>query len=76
MNNNYETEVVRRVFDNDEGHYLTVQPSPDFPGNVMLNSDPSEEDYFGKQRIDLPAAFMRCLGQALIDAANEAEGKK
>lgn len=66
----YETEIHRRVYDNDAGQYLTVRPSPDFPGeNVVLMSDPSEEDYWGKLRLDIPADMAIEVGKALIDSA-------
>lgn len=70
----FQTEIFRRVYDNKEGHYLTVRPSPDFPdGNVLIHTEETEKDWFGDIRLDLPAKFMRELGKALIDAANEVE---
>lgn len=69
----FQIEVHRRVYDNENGHHLTVRPSADFPdGNVMIIADKEEEDWFGPVRLDLPAAFMRELGKALISAADEA----
>jgi len=73
----YSLEVHRKVFDDGEGHFLTVRPSPDYPdGSVMLSAEKSEEEYFGALRLDLPAAFMRKLGEALIATANEVEASK
>jgi len=73
----YSLEVHRKVFDDDEGRFLSVRPSPDFPdGNVMLWAEKSEQEYFGEFRVDLPAAFMRKLGEALIATANEVEASK
>lgn len=70
----YSTEIHRKVFDDTEGHFLTVRPSPDFPeGSVLLTTEKSEEEYFGQLRIDLPAAFMRKIGEALIACAAEVE---
>lgn len=66
-------EIIRRVYDNDNGHFITISPSGDFPGNVVLLSEDSEKHYFGPLRVDLPGEFMRKLGEALIAAANEAE---
>lgn len=68
----YETEVHRRLYDNENGQYLTVRPSADFPGNVMLFAEETEVEYFGAIRLDLPAAMMRKIGEALIAAADEA----
>lgn len=67
----YSIEIHRKVYDEDNGQFMTVRPSGNFPGNVMLFSEKSEEDYFGKQRIDMPAAFMRKIGEAIIAAADE-----
>jgi len=70
----YSLEIHRKVFDDKDGHFLTVLPSPDFPdGCVLLCAEPSEKEYFGDIRLDLPAAFMRKLGEALIAAANDVE---
>lgn len=73
MEGTYTIEIHRRVYDNDNGQHLTVRPSADFPGNVMLFADKEEEEWFGPLRVDLPADFMHQLGKALIDAANEAK---
>jgi hypothetical protein len=71
----YETEVVRRVFDNDEGHAITIGPSGDCPGHVMIYTEPQHEEYFGRIRLDLPAAMMRQIAQAMMAACAEAEIK-
>lgn len=74
MDNTYTIEVHRRVYDDENGHYLTIRPSPDFSDtNVLLQADESEKDYFGPVRLDLPAALMRKLGEALISAATDLE---
>jgi hypothetical protein len=73
MNTNYETEVVRRVFDNDCGEAITVGPSADFPGNVMLYTEDKYKEYFGEIRLDLPLAMMRKIAEALLAACTEAE---
>jgi len=69
----FETEIHRRVHDNENGFFLTVRPSVDFEGNVLLLTEESQEEYFGNVRLDLPAEFMRQLGEALIAASKEAE---
>jgi hypothetical protein len=68
----YQTEIVRKVYDNDHGEAITIAPSPDFPGNVLMYTEKCHEEYFGKLRLDLPAEMMRQLGQALIEASEEA----
>jgi hypothetical protein len=67
----FETEVHRRIYENTNGYYLTVSPSADFPGNVMLIADEIQSEYFGNLRLDLPAAMMVEIGKALIAAAYE-----
>ena len=69
----YETEVVRRIYDNDEGHAISVGPSADFPGNVMLYVEKDHIEHFGDVRLDLPAEMMRQIGEALIAAAKESQ---
>lgn len=76
MKDTYETDVVRRIVDIDNGHGITVGPSGDFPGNVMLYTEPLHQEYFGQLRLDLPAPFMRKIAHALIAAADEADLKE
>ena len=68
----FEMKVHRHIYDNQNGQYLTVRPSVEFPGNVMLFAEETEIEYFGAIRLDLPAAMMRKIGEALIAAADEA----
>lgn len=73
MTQQYQIEVHRRVYDNENGHYLTVRPSIDCPeGFVTLMTDASEHQYWGELRMEIPAAMARKLGEALIAAAGEA----
>lgn len=68
----YETEIVRKVYDNDHGEAITVSPSPDFPGNVIVYVEEKHQAHFGAFRLDLPSEMMKQLGQAILDAAEEA----
>jgi hypothetical protein len=76
MSDRYETEVVRKVYDNDHGEAVTISPSPDFPGNVMLYVEEKHQKYFGDARLDLPAEFMRKIAKALLEACSEADSKE
>jgi hypothetical protein len=69
----YQTEVVRKVYDNSEGEAITVAPSPDFPGNVILYVEEQHKKYFGDLRLDLPAEMMRQIAKAMLLAADEAD---
>lgn len=69
-----EIEILRRVW--DEGHYLVVGPSEDFPGQVRMWTDnPVQAEWFGNISIDGPHEFMVQLGRALIACAEEMEIK-
>jgi hypothetical protein len=70
----YSIETHRRVYDDDNGNFLTIRPSPDFPdGNVCLMTEGEEKEYFGEIRLDLPVEMMRKIAEALIAACDEAE---
>lgn len=69
----YSTEIVRKVYDNDHEEAVTVSPSADFPGNVLIYVEEEHKEHFGDFRLDLPAEMMKQIGQAIIDAAAEAE---
>ena len=74
MDKGYAMEIERKVYDNDNGCFMSVGPSADFPGNVMLYTTKENEEYFGQVRLDLPWQMMKLLGEALIAAASEAQG--
>lgn len=75
MTKEYETEVIRRVYDNSCGEAVTVGPSADFPGNVMLYTEKQHKEYFGDIRLDLPAEQMRKIAEALLAACDEAKSQ-
>lgn len=66
----YEVKKVFRIHDNTNGVAVTISPSADCPSYVILYGEPQYEHYFGKLRLELPAQYMRLIGQALIDCAN------
>jgi len=61
-----------------KGVFLTVAPSADCPDSyVMLYTENEKSSgYFGPIRVELEAAFMRKLGEALIACANDLEKAK
>lgn len=68
----YETEVVRRIYDNDEGVYVEVGPDSDALGLVELRTgDKASEDYYGKLRFTMTKEQAIAVGHALIAAAAE-----
>ena len=66
-------DTVRQV--GMEGHpHLTVGPSPDCPGFVMLEAlGPMAKQWFGKCCLSLDPLLARKLAEALIACANEFE---
>lgn len=72
MSENYSLEVHRRVYDEAEGHYVTVCPDGDVPRYVLLMTDNDQREHWGDIRLTLHPAMARLLGQALIAAAEEA----
>jgi hypothetical protein len=67
------TEIHMRIYDDHNGSFLTVRPSPDFPeGNIMLCSEGKDnEEYFGPLRLDLSIEYIRSLGVAMVRLADE-----
>ena len=53
---------------------LTVSPSSDCPGFVMLEAlEPKAKEWFGNVCLSMDSSMARKLGKALIDCANELE---
>lgn len=74
MERKYETEIVRRIYENQEGVYLEVGPDSDGLDCVELRTvDTKSKEYFGTINILLPKELARHVGQALIDSSNEME---
>lgn len=72
-NNKFTLEVHRRVYDDENGQYITVRPDTDVPDFILLMTDDDQKGYWGDVRLTLPAKMARLLGEALIAAANEGE---
>jgi hypothetical protein len=73
MSNKAAVEVVRRVWNTDEGSVcIEVGEWPDSPDYLELRtvSDKSIE-WFGALNISMPPEFAKALGEALIAAAAE-----
>jgi len=73
MEKGYTMEIERRLFDNDNGAFVSVGMSADFPGNVRLYTTKENAEMFGDIRLDLPWKMMKLIGEALIQASREAE---
>ena len=57
-----------RVYDDVEGTFITIRPSPDFPDtNVLVVAEGAENvEYFGDIRLDLPLEMMEKIGKAIM----------
>lgn len=66
------TEIVRLIWDDDEGVAIRVCPDSDALGLVELRAnDAKAEEYWGKLRLTLRPEMAEQLGLALIAAAKE-----
>lgn len=73
----YSLEVVRRVYDDQDGVYLEVGPSPDNTEWVEVRAvDDTSKKYYGDIRFAIMPDQARLLGESLIAASNEASQKK
>jgi len=68
------SERLYRVGDSTEGAFLTVCPGAERPEAVLLFSDGvANSKYFGQIRIEMSSEFMRALGKALLDCADDVD---
>lgn len=63
----YEVEVMRKVFDNKNGGYISIGPDTD--GLGLIEIKPSE--YFGTGYIVIPKEMLKIFAQALLTASDE-----
>lgn len=69
-----ETETIRRI--HIDGHCIEVGEWPDAPGFVELRTVGAVNvEYFGPINLTLPARAAKAVGQALVEASYEQEGK-
>ncbi len=72
----YSVELIRRVYDADHGACFEIGPDSDGLDCVQLRTpDAASKEYFGDVRFTVPAEMAELIGQALIDAANEAKSR-
>lgn len=69
----YTTEIVRNIWDDSEGVALTVGPDGDSLGLIELRThDEKAAEYYGKVRLTMKPEQAVKIGQALLDAAQDA----
>lgn len=71
---NPTTDVIHRVWVENENAHLEIRPFPDAPDTaleVTTSSHDGSKHWFGDVSITMSPAYARELGKALIAAANE-----
>ena len=72
----YSMELSRRVYDDEHGACFEIGPDSDGLDCVQLRTpDATSKEYFGDVRFTVPKEMAILIGQALIDAAKEAESR-
>lgn len=71
---NVSTEIVRRVYNDEEGVFLEVGPGPDGFGVAVETTTDASHAWFGRLNFHMSCAMAEKLGEALIAASKECEG--
>lgn len=67
-------EIVRRVYDDEEGAFIQVNPDPNTQSWVEIKTaDDDGEKNWGKIRFVVSPIFARALAAAIIATADELE---
>lgn len=66
-------EVVRRVYDDNEGVAIEVGRNADNPNwmDIGTGHDKKAEEYYGKVLLSLPKEQAQLLAKAILDCAND-----
>lgn len=72
----YTIEMHMRVYDDNEGRYITVAPDRDGLGLVEVSTAGESAEYFGKISLPMEADFALKLAEAIIDVATRAKRQK
>jgi hypothetical protein len=71
------TELVRNVWHDKEGVAIQVGPDADGLNLVQVKTyDKKSEEFYGPVRFTMDASIARALGQALINAADDADASQ
>lgn len=66
------TEIVRRIWDDEEGVCFEVRPDQDGLGVIELHTpDDKSREYYGPVRFTMDKDMARQVGAALIAAADD-----
>ena len=73
MSKDFETEVVRRVFDNRQGGCVTVGPDRDGLSCIEVYTEGKGAEVFGPVRLVMEPNLARLVAKALVDACDDVE---
>jgi len=66
MTQEYEMEVLRRIYANSNGAYIEIRQCFDIPGNVLIHTpDKTSQDYFGPISMSMCKELAKTLHTAL-----------
>lgn len=70
-------EVVRNVYDDDEGVFLQISPDPDTGSWVQISTvDKSSIEHWGDVRLTINPVFARKLAEGILATVDELEKDK
>jgi hypothetical protein len=72
-------EILRRVYDDEEGVFIEVHPSPDVPDamiEVSTLGDKKSEEWFGKVLFSMSPDFAIALGLTLVASGQAMKDEK
>ena len=68
------TEVVRNIYNDDNGAFVSVSPAPDEGCGVQLRTiDKRSQEWYGTFNFSLPSNLAREVAKAILKAADEAD---
>ena len=76
MSQTFTTEVVRRVYDDEEGACIEVGPDCDSLWLVQISAEGKSKDFYGDLRIAFVPGFARQIARAMLACANEMDAAR
>lgn len=72
----HSLEVVRRVYDDDDGVFIEIGPDRDGLNLIELSTSGESQKHYGPLRLCLNPAQARLIAKSLAAAADESEVEK
>ncbi len=69
--NDYDTETVRRICDNQRGTYIEIGPDGDGLGLIEVRTSGKSAEHYGEIRLVIPTVMARLLSYALVRCSEE-----